>query len=103
MQNQQMTLKPGETFGCSMVTSSIVITMNLEFNFKKRCIKKESMTDSCEIMFERIIENSRDEEVCRAWDVLAEQDHTYHMSEEEYFNYRQNWWISLNKSGNDTQ
>ena len=52
---------------------------------------------------ERIIENSRGEEVCRAWDVLAEQDHTYHMSEEEYCYFRQNWWISLYKSGNDTQ
>ena len=25
------------------------------------------------------------------------------MSEEEYFHYRQNWWISFNNSGNDTQ
>ena len=25
------------------------------------------------------------------------------MSEAEYFHYRNNWWISLNKSGNDTQ
>ena len=25
------------------------------------------------------------------------------MSEEEHFYYRQNWWISLTKSGNDTQ
>ena len=25
------------------------------------------------------------------------------MSESEYFHYRQNWWISLNKSGKDTQ
>ena len=25
------------------------------------------------------------------------------MSEAEYFHYRQNWWISLKKSGNDTQ
>ena len=48
-------------------------------------------------------ENKRGEDVCRAWDVLAEQDHTYRMSESEYFHYRQNWWISLNKSGNDTQ
>ena len=52
---------------------------------------------------ERMIENNRDEEVCRAWDVVAEQDHTYHMSEEEYFHYRRNWWISLNKSENDTR
>ena len=50
-----------------------------------------------------MIQNNRDEEVCRAWDVLAEQDHTYHMSESEYFHYRQNWWITLKKSGNDTQ
>ena len=25
------------------------------------------------------------------------------MSESEYLNYRQNWWISLNKSGNTTE
>ena len=40
---------------------------------------------------------------CRAWDVLAAKDHTYRMSESEYFHYRQNWWITLNKSGNNTQ
>ena len=34
---------------------------------------------------ERMIENNRDEEVCRAWDVLAEQDHTYRMSESDYY------------------
>ena len=38
-----------------------------------------------------------------SWGVLADEDHTYHMSEEEYFYYKNNWWISLNKSGNDTQ
>ena len=30
---------------------------------------------------------------------LAEQNFTYRMSESEYFHYRQNWWIPLNKSG----
>ena len=50
-----------------------------------------------------MIENSRDGEVCRAWDVLADERHTYHMSEEEYFYYRNNWWLHLNKSGNVTQ
>ena len=34
---------------------------------------------------------------------FAEQDHTYRMSEAEYFHYRQNRWFSLIKSGNDTQ
>ena len=54
-------------------------------------------------VFRRMIENDRDEEVCCAWDVLAQEDHTYRMSQAEYFHYRQNWWISLKKSGNDTQ
>ena len=51
----------------------------------------------------RMIEHNRDEEVCRRWDVLADEDHTYHLSEKEYFYYRKNWWITLNKSGTDTQ
>ena len=51
----------------------------------------------------RMIENSRDEQVCRAWEVLADEDQTHHKSEEEFFYYKNNWWISLNKSGNDTQ
>ena len=55
------------------------------------------------VFSERVNENQRDEEVCRAWDVLAEEDHTNHMSKSEYFHYRQNWRITLKKSGNDTQ
>ena len=51
----------------------------------------------------RMIENNRDEKVCRAWDVLADEDHTYHLSEKDYFYYRNNWWLHLNKSGNDTE
>ena len=80
----------------------------LAHNLKKRCIKRDCKGIHDRFLRDhvfrgRMIEKSRDEEVCRAWDVLAEQDHTYHMSEEEYFHYKQNWWISLNKSGNDTQ
>ena len=50
----------------------------------------------------RMIEHHRDEEVCRAWDVLTDEDHTYHLSQEENFYYRNKWWLHLNKSGNDT-
>ena len=49
---------------------------------------------------ERMIQHNRDEDFCRKWCDLAEQDFTYRMSESEYFHYRQNWWISLNRSGN---
>ena len=58
------------------------------------------LSRSFQFVIER--ENSRDEEVCRAWDVLADEDHTYHMSQEEYLHYRNKWWLHLDKSGNDT-
>ena len=44
-----------------------------------------------------MIEHHRDEEVCRRWDVLADEDHTYYLS--EY--YKNKWWLHLNKSGSD--
>ena len=50
----------------------------------------------------RMIENNRDEEACRRCDALADEDHTYHLSEEEYFYYRNIWWLHRNKSGSDT-
>ena len=75
---------------------------HLANNLKKRCIQRQFkrihdrfLRDH--VFRERMIENNRDEDVCRAWDVRAEQEHTYRMSESEYFHYRQNWWISLNK------
>ena len=56
-----------------------------------------------DVFRERMIQHNRVEEVCRAWDVLADEDHTYHISQEEYFYYGNNWWLHLKKSGNDTQ
>ena len=59
------------------------------------------MIVSCEItLFVNVCsKHDRDEDVCRKWDDLAEQDFTNRTSEPECFHYRQNWWISLNKSG----
>ena len=36
-----------------------------------------------------MIEHHRDDEVCRRWDVLADEDHTYHLSEQEYLQQEQ--------------
>ena len=33
-------------------------------------------------------------------DDLADKDFSHYMTESKYFRYKQNWWISLNKSGN---
>ena len=53
--------------------------------FKKRCKKRhyEGIHDRFlrdDVFRRRMIENNRDEKVCRAWDVLADEDHTYRMS-----------------------
>ena len=54
----------------------------------KKCKKKEYQGIHDRFLrdhaFHRqMIENNRDEEVCRRWDVLEDEDHTYQMSEEE--------------------
>ena len=47
----------------------------------------------------RMIEHHRDEEVCRRWDALADEDHTHHLTEQEYFNYKNKRWLHSNKQG----
>ena len=80
----------------------------LAHDLKKRCVKGKftGIRDRFlrdHVFRKRMLENNRDDDVCRKWDDLAEQDHTYRMSESEYFHYRQNGWISLNKSRNTTE
>ena len=74
---------------------------------KKKCKKKkfQGIHDQFSRDHEfrvRMIEHNRDEEVCRRWDALADEDHTYHLSEKEYFYYKNKWWLHSNKSGSDT-
>ena len=62
-------------------------------NLKQRCIMRDYKGIHDRFLRDhvfrgRMFENYRDEEDCRAWDVLAEQDHTCHMSEAEYFHCR---------------
>ena len=49
-----------------------------------------------------MIEHHRDEEVCHRWDCLADEDHTHHLSEQEYFYYKNKWWLHSNKQGSNT-
>ena len=50
----------------------------------------------------RMIENHRDEELCRRWDALADEDHTHHLTTQEYSFYKRKWWLHSNKQGSDT-
>ena len=50
----------------------------------------------------RMIENGRDEDACRQMDVLADEDHTHHLTSQEYFCYKSNWWLRSNKTRSNT-
>ena len=50
----------------------------------------------------RIIENGRDEDVCRQLDALADEDHTHHLTPQEYYHHKSNWWLRSNKTGSNT-
>ena len=50
----------------------------------------------------RMIEDGRDEDACRQMDVLAEEDHTHHLTTQEYYDYKSNWWLRSNKTGSNT-
>ena len=50
----------------------------------------------------RMIENHRDEELCRRWDALADEDHTHHLTAQEYLHYKNKWWLHSNKQGSNT-
>ena len=73
-------------------------------NWKKRCIKKrfkgihDRFFRDPEFRASQL-EHDRDEEVCIKMDDLADKDFSHYITESEYFRYKQNWWISLNKSG----
>ena len=74
-------------------------------NSKKRCIKKYFKRIHDRFLRDpefrkAMLEHDRDEEVCIKWDDLANTDFSHYITESEYFRYKQNWWISLNKSGN---
>ena len=50
----------------------------------------------------RMIENGRDEDACRQMDALADEDHTHHLTPQEYYYYKSNWWLRSNKTGSNT-
>ena len=76
----------GTDMGWSQETNNIIWPINWRRN-EKEGVPRKGIHDRflLDHAFRvRMIENNRDEEVCRRWDVLADEDHTYR-SEEEYF------------------
>ena len=44
----------------------------------------------------------RDEDVCRQSDALADEDHTHHLTPQEYYHCKSNWWLRSIKTGSNT-
>ena len=49
-----------------------------------------------------MIENGRDDDVCRQWDAPADEDHTHHLIPQEYYHYKSNWWLTSDTTGSNT-
>ena len=73
-------------------------------NARKRCIKKnyEGIHDRFQrdpVYRDTQLKIGWTEEKCIAMDKLAQEDHSYRLSYEEYLRYLKHWYITLNKSG----
>ena len=89
--------------GKSQETNNIIWLTNCRRNAKKRDF--QGIHDRFLRVHEfriRMIEHNRDEDLCRRWDALADEDHTYHLTVQEYFHYKNNWWIPSSKQGSNT-
>ena len=59
---------------------------------KKKCEKKDFQGIHDRFIRDqefrnRMIENHRDEDLCRRWDALADEDHTHHLTTQEYLHH----------------
>ena len=74
---------------------------------KKKCKKKDfqGIHDRFvrdEQFRSRMFQIGRNEDLCRQMDALADEAHTHHLTTQEYFYYKSNWWLRSNKTGSDT-
>ena len=49
-----------------------------------------------------MIETHWNEELCRRWDALADEDHTHHLTVQEYFHYKNKWWLHSKTQGSNS-
>ena len=73
---------------------------------KKKCKKKffQGIHDRFirdETFRNRMIQNGRNDDVCRQWEAPADEDHTHHLTPQEYYHYKSNWKLRSNKTGSN--
>ena len=73
-------------------------------NARKRCLKRNYEGIHDRFLRDPVYHDSQlkigwTEEKYIAMDKLAQEDHSYHPSREEYLRYQKHWYLTLNKSG----
>ena len=99
---QNYVIKKGRPHGHRYGKTTEQRDYHIAHNLRKRCIKRR-----CKGIHDRFLndpefresqlEHDRTEKVCIQMDELAQKDFSYHMTQAEYFRYKQNWWISFNQ------
>ena len=87
-------IKKGRPHGNRHGKTEEQIKHNIAHNLRNRFQKDSTFCDSQ-------LGIDRTEEVCIQMDKDAQKDFTHRMSQDEYFRYKKNWWISLNTSGHN--
>ena len=100
---QNYVIKKGRPHGHRCGKTKEQRDYHIAHDLRKRYIKRnfEEIHDRFlkdPVFRESQLEHDRTE-VCIQMDKDARKDFTNHMTQAEYFRYRKNWWISLNKSG----
>ena len=93
----------GHRYGKKPGDKEYYIANQLKKKCKKRCfqgIHDRFIRD--EQFRSRRIQIGRTEDLCRQMDDLADEDHNHHLTPQEYYNYKSNWWLRSNKIGSDT-
>ena len=101
---QNYVIKEGRPHGHRFGKTQEQKDHHIAHTLRKRCIKRgfegrhgRFLKD--EIFRESQLEIGQTEEVCIQMDKDAQKDFTYRMTQDEYFRFKKNWSISLNKSG----
>ena len=93
----------GHRYGKKPGDKEYYIANQLKKMCKKKnfqCIHDRFIRD--ETFRNRMIQNGRDEDLCRQMDALADEDHTHHLTPQEYYHYKSSSWLRSNKTGSNT-
>ena len=103
-------IKKGRCHGARHGKTKVQKKHHMAWNARKRCCKKvDSQGGHFTGINDRFLRDpvSREsqlavgwtEQKCKEWNELAEEDHTYRLSTEEFKRYQGQWYLTLNESG----